>query len=719
MTANTLEMPNQAPLLIELLTEELPPKALQRLSEAFAQNVWQALSAQHLLDQTSTLTSFATPRRLAVLISDVRAVAPEQSFTEKLMPVKVGLDAHGEATPALLKKLAAKGLEHLQAKDLQQVDDGKQLYLLASGTAAGARLADALQAIVQDALSNLPIPKVMRYQLADGVTSVNFVRPAHALICLHGDQVVPIQALGLSSGQTTLGHRFLHPQPIWIGQPDQYEQILAEQGQVVASFSKRRQQIAQALSEAANKLHATVGDDPAVNALLDEVTALVEAPAVYVGEFEPRFLDVPQECLILTMRLNQKYFPLFNPQTGKLTHQFLIVSNMPIENPAAIIEGNQRVIRPRLADAEFFYTTDCKQPLVDRLAALDHIVYHNKLGTQRTRIERIQKIAAWIGSKLGADTGLCERAAQLAKADLTTLMVGEFPELQGIMGGYYARNDGETAEVVAAITGQYQIRWNNPVTEVDLPAVALFMAERAETLVGIWGIGLAPTGERDPFGLRRAALGLISAFEQLQVAGYLPMTGEPVLLIEDLLESAYLTFDKSLELLSDTVNAVTEFIRERYRNQLIGSYTRQAVEAVFALTAPLEQVIARIEATQTFMDSDAVQSLAAANKRISNILKKSQVDKIELDENLLIEDAERQLATQIRVTEPEVQFFMQGANYGQALAVLAALKQPVDQFFDEVMVMAEETDVRNNRVALLYRLNVMMNQVADISRLTS
>ena len=719
MTVNIPEMPDQAPLLIELLTEELPPKALQRLSEAFAQNVWQALASQHLLDQASALTPFATPRRLAVLITHVRAVAPAQSFTEKLMPAKVGLDAQGEATPALLKKLAAKGLEHLQVKDLQQVDDGKQLYLIASGTAAGAHLHDALEAIVQDALSNLPIPKVMRYQLADGVTSVNFVRPAHYLTCLHGDRVVPMQVLGLSSGQTTLGHRFLHPQPIRISHPEQYEQTLATQGRVVASFSHRREQIAAALNQAASKLDSTIGDDPAVDALLDEVTALVEAPAVYIGEFEPRFLEVPQECLILTMRLNQKYFPLFNPQTGKLTHQFLIVSNMPIENPAAIIEGNQRVIRPRLADAEFFYTTDCKQALADRLPALENIVYHNKLGTQRTRIERIQQIAAWIGRKLGANTGLCERAAQLAKADLTTLMVGEFPELQGIMGGYYARNDGEAQEVVNAITSQYQIRWDSPVKPVDLPAVALFMAERAESLVGIWGIGLAPTGERDPFGLRRAALGLISAFEQLQVAGYLPMTGEPVLLLEDLLESAYLTFDKALELPADTVAAVTEFIRERYRNQLIGSYARPAVEAVFALTVPLEQVIARIEAAQAFMQSDAVQSLSAANKRISNILKKSQIGQIDLQESLLLEDAERQLATQIRITEPEVQFFMQGAHYGQALAVLAALKQSVDQFFDDVMVMAEDPEVRNNRLALLHRLNVMMNQVADISRLTS
>lgn len=719
MTASSPASNGDASLLIELLTEELPPKALGRLSDAFGQNIWKALSAQQLLGQTSQMTVFATPRRLAVHITRVASAAQEQPFAEKLMPVKVGLDAQGQATPALLKKLAAKGLDHIEIKDLEQIDDGKQMYLVATGTAPGARLGDCLQGIVQDALSNLPIPKVMRYQLADGITSVNFVRPAHALICLHGDTIVPIEALGLQSGKLTRGHRFLHPEQITIGHADQYEQTLAGQGQVVASFEKRRDLIADSLRQSAERLGCTIGEDPAVAALLDEVTALVEAPAVYVGEFEPRFLGVPQECLILTMRLNQKYFPLFDPQTGKLTHRFLIVSNMPIENPAAIIEGNQRVVRPRLADAEFFYTTDCKQPLVSRLDALDHIVYHNKLGTQRVRVERIRQVAAWISRHLKVDLALSERAALLAKADLTTLMVGEFPELQGVMGGYYARNDQEPEAVTLAITRQYQNRWTDPVQAVDLPGVVLFMAERAETLVGIWGIGLAPTGERDPFGLRRAALGLISAYEQLQLAGYLPLTGEPVLGLEDLLEAARLTFDQTLELQSDTVGAVATFVRERYRNQLISVHDRSAVEAVFALEVPIEQSVARIQATETFMTSDAVQSLAAANKRIGNILKKAEDTDLAVDESLLQEEAEKVLFGQIAILEPQIRSFMQSARFEQALTALAQLKQPVDRFFDEVMVMAEQIDVRNNRLALLSRLHDMMNQVADISRLSA
>jgi len=718
MTATPTHAPNKASLLIELLTEELPPKALQRLSDAFAENVRQALSTRQLLSEASETTVFATPRRLAVRLSGVLDVAADQPFTEKLMPVKVGLDAQGQPTPALQKKLAAKGLQHLNVSDLEQIDDGKQMYLIAQGTAPGARLEDCLQGVVQDALSNLPIPKVMRYQLADGVTSVNFVRPAHALICLHGERVIPIEALGLQSGRETQGHRFLHPEPIVIESADQYETTLISQGHVVPSFTKRRDEIAHALEQAAAALNATTGNDPAVAALLDEVTALVEAPAVYVGEFEPRFLAVPQECLILTMRLNQKYFPLFDRVDGKLTHQFLIVSNMPIENPCAIIEGNQRVVRPRLADAEFFYTTDCKQQLADRTQALDHIVYHNKLGSQGARIERIRQVAAWIARKLGADQSHCERAALLAKADLTTLMVGEFPELQGIMGGYYARNDGEPESVVKAITTQYQIRWTGAVEPVDLPAIALFLAERAETLIGIWGIGLAPTGERDPFGLRRAALGMISAFEQLHNSAYLPLVDEPVMLLEDLLQAAWQTFEDSASLERDTVGAVSAFIRERYRNQLASVYERSAVEAVFALSPALEQIVARIEATQAFMQSEAVQSLAAANKRIGNILKKSSITFPEIQESLLTEAAEASLAAQIQSIEPDVRDHMQQARFEQALAALAVLKQPVDQFFDEVMVMADDEHVRNNRLALLSRLHGMMNQVADISRLT-
>jgi len=719
MSTSSMPNPTVASLLIELLTEELPPKALKRLSDAFAGNVAKALADRQLLAPASETVPFATPRRLAVLITQVRDQAPEQSFTEKLMPVKIGLDANGQPTPALLKKLSAKGLQHLSVADLVQVDDGKQVNLVAQGTAPGAKLDEVLGTIVQESLANLPIPKVMRYQLADGVTSVNFVRPAHALICLHGERVIPISALGLPSGRQTLGHRFLGDGPVTVAAADQYETVLSEHGKVVPSFEKRKAMIETELLRQAEELGATLGDDPAVAALLDEVTALVEIPAVYVGEFEPRFLAVPQECLILTMRLNQKYFPLFDKNSGKLTHKFLIVSNMPISNPQAIIEGNQRVVRPRLADAEFFYTTDCKTQLASRVDDLQQIVYHNKLGTQRERVNRLVQISGWIAGKLKANTELCERAALLAKADLTTQMVGEFPELQGIMGGYYAAVDGEPAEVAKAIASQYLIRWTEPVTPANLPAVILFMADRAETLIGIWGIGLAPTGERDPFGLRRAALGLISAYEQLQASGYLPLDAEPVLPLEDLLQAARQTFGPQQELLADTVQEVNVFVRERYRNQLTGSHDRAAVDAVFEVKPALEQIVARIEATSVFMQSDAVQSLAAANKRIGNILKKNPVQQAKVDPGLLAEDAEKALAEQIQAIEPVVAEHMRHARYALALQSLSDLKAPVDRFFDDVMVMAEDPQVRNNRLALLAQLHVMMNQVADISRLST
>ena len=624
-TPNISNTANHESLLVELQTEELPPKSLKRLGETFAQALSQHLSDKGLLNTDSVITPLATPRRLAVHITAVAQAAADQSFTEKLMPVKVGLDENGQATPALLKKLAAKGLEHLDVNSLQTIDDGKQTYLVASGTAPGARLANTIDDALAAALQALPIPKVMRYQLADGQTSVSFVRPAHGLIILHGDKIVVGHALGLTANRLTLGHRFLATQPLSIESADRYVTQLATEGHVTASFGERRALIEASLRAKAGELDASLGQDPEVDALLDEVTALVEAPAVYVGTFEARFLDVPPECLILTMRLNQKYFPLFNPETGRLTHQFLIVSNMPIADPSAIITGNERVIRPRLADAEFFYLTDKRQPLINRVSALDTIVYHNKLGTQRARIERFRQIAAWLAQTLGNSGADVERAALLAKADLTTLMVGEFPELQGVMGSYYARADGESNAVINAIERQYQIRWHAPVTEPDVAGVILFMAERAETLVGIWGIGLAPTGERDPFALRRAALGLISAFEQLSAGGHLPLSMQTNLTLENLLAAARASFGDALKLLPSTVTEVAQFVRERYRNQLLGQHTREAIEAVFALDPPLHQIEARIQAAETFMQTPEAPSLAAANKRLSNLLKKVSI----------------------------------------------------------------------------------------------
>ena len=706
------------PLLIELFTEELPPKALPKLEQAFAQGVCDALQAQGLLATANTVTAFASPRRLAVRLSQVLALAPEQPFAEKLMPVKVGLDAQGQATPALQKKLAAKGWADLPLSALERESDGKQEYLVARGTAPGLALTEVLQAAIETSLAALPIPKVMKYQLADGVTTVKFVRPAHALVALFGAQVIPATVLGLQAGRTTYGHRFLHPEAIDIEDANSYERQLAQPGQVIASFAARREKIQALLATQAQALNATLGQDPAVHALLDEVTALVEAPAVYVGTFEERFLQVPQECLILTMRLNQKYFPLFRPTTGALTNQFLIVSNMPTEHPAAIIEGNERVVRPRLADAQFFFDTDRNTPLHQRVPQLASIVYHNKLGTQLQRTTRIQKIAAWLAQSLNADVALAERAALLAKADLNTNMVGEFPELQGIMASYYAKADQEPEPVVLALAEQYKIRLEQPVTCANMTAVILFMAERAETLIGIWGIGLAPTGERDPFGLRRAALGLLSAFEQLTAGGFLPIQQEGPLTLDGLLLAAANTFESAA--LADTAVAqVQAFILERLRNQLITQFDRNAVEAVLAISPPLHQVLARVQAAVTFAQGPDAASLAAANKRIGNLLKKVEGSLQPLNQNLLSEPAEQALASTIAHLQPLAQKCVAAGDYQAALATLAQARAPVDAFFQDIMVMVDDLAVRNNRLALLAQLHGLMNQVADISRLAA
>ena len=704
------------PLLVELFTEELPPKALPKLGQAFADGLCAALAQHGLVGKENTIVAFASPRHMAVRLTQVHNEAPEQAFSEKLMPVKVGLDASGAATPALLKKLAAKGWEHMDVSQLGRESDGKQDYLVASGTAPGAKLAEVLQAAIETTLSGLPIPKVMKYQLADGQTSVKFVRPAHALVTLFGDEIVPAQILGLTAGRVTHGHRFLHPGPIAITSADSYETQLAQTGRVVASFDARRTQIKALLDAQASRLNASLGQDPEVLALLDEVTALVEAPVVYVGTFEERFLAVPQECLILTMRLNQKYFPLFHPATGKLTNQFLIVSNMPTDTPAAIIEGNERVIRPRLADAEFFFETDRKITLASRVDPLSAIVYHNKLGTQLERSTRVQKIAAWLARTLGADIAECERAALLAKADLNTNMVGEFPELQGIMGAYYARGDNESPGVVEALAGQYRIRLDTPVKPNDLTATVLFMAERAETLVGIWGIGLAPTGERDPFGLRRAALGLISAFEQLTAGNVLNIQQDGPLTLHGLLQASADTFAAGA-LQVDTVNEVQTFIIERLRNQLITHYDRNAVEAVLALAPPLHQIPARVLAAETFAQSPDAASLAAANKRIGNLLKKVEGALPAVNPSLLSEPAEQALAKSIASIQPVAQKQFDSGDYKAALATLAQTRAAVDTFFNDIMVMAEDHAVRLNRLALLAQLHRLMNQVADISRL--
>lgn len=703
------------PLLIELLTEELPPKALEKLGQAFAEGIRNTLEQHNLLTDDCRVTDYATPRRLAVWLSAVRQQAPDREYTEKLMPARIGLSDQGEMTAALTKRLASKGLGHTTVSDLITESDGKQDYLFVKGTATGAALQDGLQAALDFALTHLPIPKVMRYQLADG-RSVRFVRPAHGLIALWGDQVVKVHALGLSADRITQGHRFLGESSITIPDADQYDALLRHHGHVIASFSERRTLIAQQLQEQADALKSTLGDTPETKALLNEVTALVEHPTVYVGEFDTSFLRVPPECLTLTMRLNQKYFPLFDPKTGALTHRFLIVSNMAIADPRHIIEGNERVVRPRLADAQFFFDTDLKVPLADRVDTLKNSVYHSKLGSQFARMERVQAIASYLARQLGADVTLSERAAFLAKVDLGSSMVAEFPELQGVMGAYYAEHDKEDDAVVHAIKNQYQLRLSKPVQDADLVSTVLFIADRIETLTGIWGIGLAPTGERDPFGLRRAALGIISAYEQLTAGGHLPIADGTRLDLSGLLDFAITQFAPGT-LEDDTASSITHYIYERYRNQLIAQHDRQVIDAVLSLTPPLHQVHARIDACIQFASQPEASSLAAANKRVSNILRQAQGQPAVLDADLLREPAEQELAQQIHTLRPQAQQQFNKGDFSGSLATLAKSSASVDRFFEHVMIMVDDPAVRDNRLALLHDLHALMNQVADISRL--
>jgi glycyl-tRNA synthetase beta chain len=715
-----------ANLLVELFTEELPPKALKRLGEAFAGGIVEYLKNNGLLDATSKAKAFATPRRLGVYILSVLPKAIDRPVEQKLMPVAVARKEDGGWSDALRKKLASMGREQLAdapanskigPDSLAIKPDGKVDSVYLRTVAVGQSLEQALSKAIEDAIAKLPIPKVMSYQLADGTTTVKFVRPAHGLVALHGHKILAVSALGLTAGRVTHGHRFQGAKDLSLERADEYEARLENEGHVIADFDTRRSEVARQLSEKAQALKCSLGPQADYTPLLDEVTALVERPTVYIGEFEPGFLSVPQECLILTMRQNQKYFPLFDA-SGKLTNNFLIVSNMQLANSKNIVEGNQRVVRPRLADARFFFETDKKTKLADRVAQLGSIVYHNKLGSQLERVERVRALANFVAQNIGIDPVLADRAALLAKADLVTNMVGEFPELQGIMGRYYALADGEDAKVADAIGDQYKIRLDEHSDAANLVSMCLFIADRTETLVGIWGIGLQPTGDKDPFGLRRAALGLISAFELLGPASRVAGKVLPALQLPALLDEATKRY-KPGALGKDIAQPIAEFVYERYRNLLIGTHDRNAVDAVIALQPPLDQVVARVNAVIEFGALPEAASLAAANKRIGNILKKAEDAAVEFDPGLLAEPAEKALAGVVDKVRPDVAARFAVNDYAGSLKVLAQAKEPVDTFFNDVMVMADDPRVRGNRVALLRELHGLMNQVADISKLAA
>ncbi len=724
-------------LLVELFVEELPPKALKKLGDAFAATLAEQLRTMGLATAESAVTAYASPRRLAAHISHVYLKAADKAVQQKLMPVAVGLDAAGQATPALLKKLSALGADVSNPAQavaaLKRAPDGKAEALFYDSLVTGATLDSGLQKALDEAIRLLPIPKVMSYQLETdcelpGWSSVNFVRPAHGLVALHGSTVVPVKALGLKAGNSTRGHRFEAKKDVVVlKDADSYAAALREDGAVIASFAERKAEIARQLAAAAAKVGGgarPIEDD----ALLDEVTALVERPNVLVCQFEQEFLGVPQECLILTMKANQKYFPLLDA-AGKLTNKFLVVSNISPTDASAVIGGNERVVRPRLADAKFFFDQDRKKTLESRVEGLGKVVYHNKLGTQGERAERVRAIAKAIAQQLG-DAKLvaaADTAARLAKTDLLTDMVGEFPELQGIMGGYYARHDGLGEEVAHAIEDHYKPRFAGDELPRNTTGLVVALADKLETLVGMFGIGNLPTGDKDPFALRRHALGVIRMLMERE----LPLDLREVLSIAS--NACFATLSKAADVsfLKNVANAVEledliyktcgEFMLERLGGSLREQgFTVQEVDAVLSLEpARLADIPKRLAAVRAFAALPEAAALAAANKRISNILKKAQEVDAHVSEVLLKEAAEKNLYAALKNVVPQANAQFEAGDYTASLKTLAALRAPVDAFFDDVMVNAEELDLRLNRQGLLKSLHDAMNRVADLSRLAT
>jgi glycyl-tRNA synthetase beta chain len=704
-------------LLVELFVEELPPKALKKLGQTFGSVLLEELRESGLADTGSALNVFASPRRLAAHISHVLPVAPDAEVTRKVMPVAVALGADQQPTPAFRKAMAKLGRESLVDKWPDSIAGPDRLYVEGEGKeravffrslARGSALQVGLQSALDEALAKLPIPKVMQYQLEDGWSSVNFVRPAHGLVALHGADVVPVSALGLTAGRETHGHRFeARMDPVVLQHADQYELQLAEQGAVIASFVKRRDEIVRQLAHAAGQLGLKPIED---DALLDEVTALVERPTVMRCAFEPEFLAVPPECLILTMKANQKYFPLLDGE-GRLTHQFLIVSNIDPADNTRVVQGNERVVRPRLADAKFFFDQDRKKTLESRVPQLARVVYHGKLGSQGDRVERVRAIARHIGEQLGgaALAALADRAALLAKADLLTDMVGEFPELQGVMGGYYARHDGEPEAVAFAVEDHYKPRFAGDTLPRDDAGVVVALADKLETLAGLFAIGEKPSGDKDPFALRRHALGVL----RMLIERKLPLE------LRGLVQQALATFahvKPADTVLDDVLGFVFDRLAGLLREQ---GYSALEVDAVVSVRPPWGQIPQRLAAVRAFAALPEAPALAAANKRVGNILKKAEGSHGAVNAALLKEAAEQALAQALQAVAPRAEAAFAAGDYTASLQALAALKSPVDAFFDAVMVNAEDPALRNNRLALLAQLHGAMNRVADLAKLAT
>ena len=694
-------------LLIELLTEELPPKSQKQLGIVFAKNIKEFLVTHRLANEISEESIFSTPRRIGLHLKNVKDEAENENVSIKLMPASVGFDDSKKPTDTLLKKLHAIGLNEKAVSDIVKKNENNAEILYIDKNVEGAKLKDIIAECISSSLARLPIKKMMSYQLSDGWTTVNFVRPAHGLIILHGANVIKANVLGIASNRTTLGHRFeSKKETIEIQHADQYQEQMKAEGAVIVSFEERKALIKNALNEKAahlsNQLSPIDDED-----LLDEVTALVEYPNVLSGKFESKFLEVPQECLILTMQANQKYFPLID-KNKKLANQFLIVSNISPKNSDLITQGNEKVIRPRLSDAEFFYTQDKKKPLKDYLSQLAHIVYHNKLGSQSERSERVKTIASLIVKNLNQSKLLdaVMLASDLSKADLSTNMVGEFPELQGIMGRYYALNEKISDEVAFAIEDHYRPRFSGDTLPRSTVGDIVAIADKIETLIGLFSIGEKPTGDKDPFALRRQVIGIIRILTEKNIDLNLNIV------ISESIQATQLAESKDLN--SFIYDRLSNFFKDQ-------GYAALDIEAVLAIESGLiNEIPKRLNAIKAFLLLPESEDLASANKRVGNILKKADIKStLKVSQSLLKDEAEINLYNILDLVDAESRKEYLAKNYSGSLKLLCKLKNPIDQFFKDVMVNVEDESLKMNRLALLEKLYSAMNLVADLSKLSS
>ena len=679
--------------LVEIGTEELPPKALKTLATSFADNVEAELNQAGL--SFDKIEWFAAPRRLAVKVLNLATQQPSKEIEKRGPAVSAAFDAEGKPTKAAEGWARGCGITVEQA---ERIATDKGEWLVHRAKIEGQPTKNLLNSIVANALAKLPIPKPMRW--AD--KTVQFIRPVHTVIMLLGDELIEGEILGVASARTIRGHRFLGEKEFEIQHADQYPQLLREKGSVVADFNERKAEI---LAKSQAKATALGGVADIEESLLEEVTSLVEYPNVLAAKFEERFLAVPAEALVYTMKGDQKYFPIYD-KDGKLLPHFIFVSNINPEDPTAIIEGNEKVVRPRLTDAEFFFKTDLKQKLVDRLPRLETVLFQQQLGTLKDKTDRIEQLAGEIAKQIGADEAKAKRAGLLSKCDLMTNMVFEFTDTQGVMGMHYARHDGEDEEVAVALNEQYMPRFAGDKLPKSLVASAVALADKFDTLTGIFGIGQAPKGSADPFALRRAALGAL----RIIVEKNLPLD------LEDLVKKSAALFGDKLtnkNVVADVVDFMLGRFRAWYQDEGIAVDVIQAVLARRP-TRPAD-FDARVRAVSHFRTLDSAEALAAANKRVSNILAKADAAIGEINLTACVEPAEKVLAEAVLALRTEVQPLIAQGDYTAVLDKLANLRAPVDSFFDNVMVNAEDPALRQNRLAILSTLQGLFLQVADIS----